>query len=309
MQFGLEEKDVTVRRSSVASLAFVAAWLLLSCSGLAIAQDQTTGTMNGFEIPPPPDWEIMTQASLDIVSRTPQTNPLGPKGRKPTYGLYPRSGVDESGLPRILIFVDHTGRFSDSDISSALLEFQAAMDKAYRQAGITNITLPVFSYYNTNRLLIVRYPRSQLGNKAVAGLVGTYYTDFGMVSIVASCTVEDFAVYEPTFDRIIRSLNSARSTTGADPGKARRVDSIFWEKWFPKLAAVLIFALWGAYKAIRPVLIRRAVRKELRKKPADPETPVTCSCKECGSPITYPFKLDGTLVECPTCHKEIKVDL
>jgi len=296
-----------MHRSSVGSLAIAAAWLLVSCSGLATAQDQTISTTNGFEMPLPSDWELMSQASLDIAIRTAETNPLVPKGRRPTYALCPRSGVDHNGLPRILIFVDYTGRFSDSDISSALLEFKAAaMDKSYRQAGITNITLPVFSYHNTKRLLMVRYPSVLSGNAAAAGLVGTYYTDFGIVSIVASCTAGDFAAYEATFDRIIRSLRFSRSAEDAHPGKTSSVYSFGWERW---LGAVLLFALWGAYKGIKPVLISRSVKKELRKRPADPETVVTCSCKECGSSITYSFKLDGAVVECPTCHKETKLDL
>jgi hypothetical protein len=290
-------------------LALTCSWLL--SLRIMAAEGHTFTAREGFQIVLPDGWQQMPESLLSETIGLGQTIPLLQGDKKVEYGFYPVADTDDVGFPRILVVIDRIGRVSDTEMSSLAEGLQESITRVFEQHRFTNISPASMrmSLDAKNRLLWVHTASASsiLEGQPVSGMMAVYFTDIGTVSFVASSRQKDYPFFEPIFADIIRSVAFPRETLPSASAENSNANG-GTTRWIVKWGVIILgFVLYGAYKEIKPILAARAAERA-RKDAPGPDTMVRSKCEHCGSQISYPLSLDGSLLECPACGKQTKVN-
>lgn len=272
------------------------------------AQVRFASPKGEFEVVLPTGWQSMGEVQLGDLNKFATNFPVMLNGKQAQHGFFP-DAVDNNGFPRLVVSIDYVGRATDEEISNVARDLKVSLAAYFDQQLFTNVSPAslVVSLESDKRLLWLRMPStpSLPGGRSVSGIIGSYFTDIGTVSFIGAAPSEAFTEFEPIFTAIIRSAKFPFSAKASSTPTAK---SDAFLRGLGKWGTIFgIFIAYGVYQGLKPWLKARREERERRNAP-DPRTTVSCRCSHCGSLISYEMKLDGSLSECPSCHKETTLD-
>jgi hypothetical protein len=191
---------------------------LLGTQNICLANEltQQVKTPDGFTINLPSEWMTIPKTVVDAFNES--ITEMVPKAEKQMYDyafqLSEAKGWFE--FPNILIHVENTGRIPEGQLKS-IKQIQQTLDEGVKKVQDTMSTLLSYvklgeTVYEPSSHILWMKMTMKVNNEfeenkafTVKGLSGMLLTEKGLIYIICYAKAEDFSVYAPVFEKIVRN--------------------------------------------------------------------------------------------------------